>query len=100
MQRQFRETNAFEQTQNFALEWKHLFHRWSPTLPEIMLQNEGRGFNSHPGPNFFCPCVGAIPKLVLIPNGVIGCEKLLEILLIRNWKHCPYATEGQQLTII
>ena len=53
MLRQIRETNAFEQTHNFVLDWKHLFHRWSPALPETMLQNQGRGFNSHPGQRFF-----------------------------------------------
>ena len=58
LSRQFRETNALQQTQNFVLEWKHLFHRWSPNLPETMLKNEGRGFNSHPGQSFFLSLCG------------------------------------------
>ena len=76
MLRQFRETNAFEQTQNFVLEWK-LFHRMSPTLARNNVAKRRSWVQFPPWSEFFFyPCVGPNPVLRLIPNGVIGYKKL------------------------
>ena len=48
---------------------------------------------------FLCPCVGPIPTLGLIPDGIIGYENFTASVLglIQTWnRHCQYTTEGQQ----
>ena len=40
------------------------------------IKSKGLGFKSYPGQSFLCPCVGPIPILGLISDGVIGYIKL------------------------